>query len=173
MVGEIRDKETARIAVQAALTGHLVLSTLHTNDAAGAVTRLLNVGIEPYLVSASVVGVLGQRLVRKICTNCKEPYDPPINIRRAVERVAGEVETFYQGAGCAKCRNTGFVGRIGIYELLVPGEQLKEKFSADTSLNEIRELAKESGMITLRDDGMGKVKAGITTVEEVFRVTAG
>ncbi len=172
MLGEIRDNETARIAVQAALTGHLVLSTLHTNDAPGAITRLLNVGVEPYLVSASLEGVLGQRLVRKICTNCKHPYDPPANVRRAVERVAGEVESFYEGTGCPKCRNTGFSGRIGIYELLVPTEEMREKFTAETSINEIREMARASGMVSLRDDGMAKVKAGITTVEEVFRVTA-
>jgi len=172
MVGEIRDNETARIAVQAALTGHLVFSTLHTNDAAGAITRLLNVGVEPYLVSASLEGVLAQRLVRKICTTCKQPYDPPINIKRAVERVAGDVETFYQGTGCSKCRNTGFVGRIGIYELLVPNDKMREKFSASTSVNQMRDMALKAGMVSLRADGMEKVKAGITTVEEVFRVTA-
>ncbi len=173
MVGEVRDQETARIAVQAALTGHLVLSTLHTNDAPGAVTRLINIGIEPYLIAASLNGVLAQRLVRKICTNCKEPYDPPANIRMAVERVAGEVETFYRGIGCAKCRKSGFSGRIGIYELFAPDDDLRDKITAAPSLNELRALAKESGMVVLREDGMGKVKAGITTVEEVFRVTAG
>ena len=172
MVGEIRDNETARTAVQAALTGHLVLSTLHTNDAPGAVTRLLNIGIEPYLVSASLVAILAQRLVRKICTNCKESFEPPVNIRRSVERAAGEVETFYRGVGCAKCRKTGFSGRIGIYELLVPDDQMQEKITQAASIRELRALAVQSGMKTLRQDGMGKVKAGITTVEEVFRVTA-
>jgi type IV pilus assembly protein PilB len=172
MLGEIRDNETARIAVQAALTGHLVLSTLHTNDAAGAITRLLNVGVEPYLVSASLMGVLAQRLVRKICTNCKEPYDPPINIRRAVERVAGEVEVFYRGKGCPKCRNTGFMGRIGIYELLVPNEEIRELCTRSASVAQIHDVGRQTGMITLREDGMAKVKAGITTVEEVFRVTS-
>jgi len=172
MVGEIRDSETARIAVQAALTGHLVLSTLHTNDAAGAITRLLNIGVEPYLVSASVEAVLAQRLVRKICTNCKEPYDPPANIRRAVERAAGEVETFYQGAGCKKCRNSGFLGRIGIYELLLPDDAMRDRISTEPSITDLRALAAESGMVSLRHDGMSKVRAGITTVEEVFRATA-
>ena len=171
MVGEIRDEETARIAVQAALTGHLVLSSLHTNDAPGAVTRLLNIGVEPYLVAASVVGILAQRLVRKICTQCKETYDPPANIRRAVTKVAGEAETFYRGAGCTKCRNTGFRGRIGIYELLVPDDQMRDKITASPSIGELQELAKASGMVVLRTDGMDKVKAGVTTVEEVFRVT--
>jgi len=172
MIGEIRDNETARIAVQAALTGHLVLSTLHTNDAPGAVTRLLNIGVESYLVSASLQAVLAQRLVRKICNNCKEPYEPAPNIRRAVERAAGEVETFYRGTGCPKCRNSGFSGRIGIYELLVPDDEIRDKIVATPSIIELRQLAIERGMIQLRDDGMGKVKAGITTVEEVLRVTA-
>ena len=173
MVGEIRDNETGRIAVQAALTGHLVLSTLHTNDAPGAITRLTNVGVEPYLVSAAVMGVLAQRLVRKICTHCKEPYEPPANLRRAVERAAGEVETFYHGLGCPKCRNSGYSGRIGIYELLVPNDALRDKITASPSVNELRAAAIESGMVTLREDGMAKVKAGLTTIEEVFRATAG
>ena len=172
MIGEIRDSETARIAVQAALTGHLVLSTLHTNDAPGAITRLLNIGVESYLVSASLQAVLAQRLVRKICNNCKEPYEPAPNIRRAVERAAGEVETFYRGTGCPKCRNSGFSGRIGIYELLVPDDEIRDKIVATPSIIELRQLAIQRGMIQLRDDGMGKVKAGITTVEEVLRVTA-
>ncbi len=172
MVGEIRDSETARTAVQAALTGHMVLSTLHTNDAPGAITRLLDIGIEPYLVSASLVAVLAQRLVRKVCTNCKEPFEPPVNIRRSVERAVGEVETFYRGVGCPKCRKSGFSGRIGIYELLVPPEQMQDKITQAPNVRKLRTLAAESGMRTLRQDGMGKVKAGITTVEEVLRVTA-
>ena len=172
MVGEIRDNETARIAVQAALTGHLVLSTLHTNDAPGAITRLLNVGVEPYLVSASVMGVLAQRLVRKICTHCKEPYEPPMNLRKAVERAAGEVETFYHGLGCGKCRNSGHSGRIGIYELLSPGDEMRDKITAAPSVTELRAQAIQAGMVTLREDGMTKVKAGITTIEEVIRATA-
>ncbi|KPK85684.1 MAG: ATPase [Phycisphaerae bacterium SM23_33] len=172
MVGEIRDAETARIAVQAALTGHLVLSTLHTNDAPGAITRLLNIGVEPYLVSASVVAVLAQRLVRKICPHCKEPYEPPASIRRAVERLCGEVETFYRGAGCSKCRNSGFSGRMGIFELLVPDDNLRDHITSSPSVNELRELAASAGMVSLRADGLAKVKAGMTAVEEVFRVCA-
>ena len=173
MVGEIRDAETARIAVQAALTGHLVLSTLHTNDAPSAVTRLLNIGVEPYLVAASIEAILAQRLVRKICTHCKEPFEPPLNIRRAVEKAVGEVETFYRGTGCSKCRNTGFSGRIGIYELLVANDAVRDLISAGASINKLRAAARESGMTTLAQDGMTKVRAGLTTVEEVFRVTAG
>jgi type IV pilus assembly protein PilB len=171
MLGEIRDQETGRIAVQAALTGHLVLSTLHTNDAPGAITRLFNVGVEPYLVAASVVAVLAQRLVRKICADCKETYDPTANMRRAVEKMAGEVETFYRGKGCPKCRNSGFRGRIGIYELLIPNDALRDRISAAPSLAELRTLAAEAGMVNLRSDGMTKVKAGITTVEEILRAT--
>ena len=155
--------------------GHVrIVKTAHERwyDAAGAVTRLLNIGIEPYLVSASLVAVLAQRLVRKICTNCKEPFDPPVNVRRSVEWAVGEVETFYHGIGCAKCRKTGFSGRIGIYELLVATEQMQEKITQAPNIRELRALAADSGMRTLRQDGMGKVRAGITTVEEVFRVTA-
>ncbi len=172
MLGEIRDAETSRVAVQAALTGHLVFSTLHTNDAAGAITRLLNIGVEPYLVSASLVGVLAQRLVRKICTNCKEPYELQENTRASMERFAGEVDTFYRGAGCPKCRNTGYSGRIGIYELLVPDDATRDKITAAPSIHELRAMAVQSGMVSLRQDGLAKVKAGITTVEEVFGVTA-
>ena len=158
MVGEIRDSETARIAVQAALTGHLVLSTLHTNDAPSGVTRLLNIGIEPYLVAASVEAILAQRLVRKICTHCKESYEPPINIRRSVEKHAGQVESFYHGVGCPKCRNTGFFGRIGIYELMVMNDEVRDKISANASINELRAIAKANGMVTLHQDGMAKAK---------------
>jgi len=173
MVGEIRDHETAQIAVQAALTGHQVFSTLHTNDAPGAITRLVNIGIEPYLVSAALQGVLAQRLVRKICTHCKEPYEPPANIRRAVERSVGPVDVFYRGLGCKKCRTSGYSGRIGIYELLAPDDAMRDKITAAPNINDLRALAAESGMLNLRQDGMAKVKAGITTVEEVFQATAG
>ncbi|MHC4982546.1 MAG: GspE/PulE family protein [Planctomycetota bacterium] len=172
MVGEIRDEETARVAVQAALTGHLVLSTLHTNDAPGAITRLLNIGVEPYLVSASIVGVLAQRLVRKICTNCKEPYEPPANIRRLVERSAGGMDAFYRGAGCQRCRDSGYSGRIGIFEMLLPTDEMRDKITSSPSINELRAAAVEAGMVRLRDDGLAKVKAGITTVEEVLRAAA-
>ncbi len=172
MIGEVRDAETARIAVQAALTGHVVLSTLHTNNAPDAVARLLDIGVEPYLVAASLEACLAQRLVRKICTHCKEPYDPPENIRRAVEVCVGKFDAIYRGRGCNKCRNTGFSGRIGIHELLVPSESLRKKITASPDITAIRKLAIQGGLIPLRDDGMAKVKAGITTVEEVFRATA-
>ncbi|MGB7158910.1 MAG: GspE/PulE family protein [Tepidisphaeraceae bacterium] len=171
MVGEIRDAETAKLATQAALTGHLVLSTLHTNDAPGAITRLFNLGIEPYLVGATVCGVLAQRLVRKLCQNCREPYDASPNERRQIEKAAGEVSSLYRPKGCSRCRNLGFMGRIGIYELLVPDDTMTERISQGATLNEIREIAKSLGMKTLRVDGVEKVKAGITTLEEVYRAT--
>ncbi|MCC6579206.1 MAG: type II/IV secretion system protein [Phycisphaeraceae bacterium] len=172
MVGEIRDAETARIATQAALTGHLVFSTLHTNDAPGAVTRLFNVGIEPYLVGASLAGVLAQRLVRKLCQNCREAYDPPPNERRQFEKLGGEVDKLYRAKGCPRCRNLGFSGRVGIYELLVPDDRAIDAISRGAPLNEIRDIARELGMKPLRLDGMEKVRAGVTTLEEVYRVTA-
>ncbi len=172
MVGEIRDQETAKLASQAALTGHMVLTTLHTNDAPGAITRLYNLGIEPYLVGASLAGVLAQRLVRKLCQACKESYEPSPNEKRQLERFGGNVDTLFKPKGCARCRNLGFTGRIGIYELLVPDDNMIERISQGAPLNEIRELARGLGMKTLRQDGVDKVKAGITTLEEVYRATA-
>lgn len=172
MVGEIRDSDTAKLAIQAALTGHLVLSTLHTNDAPGAITRLYNIGIDPYLVGATLVGVMAQRLVRKLCQNCKEPYAPGVNEKRQIERIAGNVETLYKSRGCQNCRNLGYSGRIGIYELLVPGDALIDSISQGASLNDLRDIAKKQGMTMLRGDGIEKVKAGITTLEEIYRVTA-
>jgi len=171
MVGEIRDEETARIAVQAALTGHLVITTLHTNDAAAAVTRLQNFGIEPYLVSASVISILAQRLVRRICSHCKETCSPPLHLRRmAGTRIEG-IDAFYRGKGCSKCRNTGYQGRIGIYELLVMTDQVRDAVVHGASLEEMRKVVQEHGMVTLRGDGISKVRAGITTLEEIIRVS--
>jgi type IV pilus assembly protein PilB len=172
MIGEIRDTETAKLATQAALTGHLVLSTLHTNDAVAAVTRLFNLGIEPYLVGATVTGVLAQRLVRKLCQRCREAYEPDAHERRLMDKLAGDVQTLYRPKGCPRCRNLGYTGRIGIYELFVPNDAMFDRISQGASLNELRELARAGGMVTLRTDGVEKVKAGITTLEEVYRVTA-
>jgi len=169
MVGEIRDEDTANIAVQAALTGHLVLSTLHTNDAPGAVTRLLDLGVAPYLVSASLKAVLAQRLVRKICPNCKSEYEPPASIRKVVEASCGQIQKFYRGMGCKKCRNTGYAGRIAIHELFVPTEEAGELIAERAGLKQLRDLALKSGMVPLFADGMEKVKAGIVPVEEVLR----
>jgi len=172
MVGEIRDPETAKIAVQASLTGHLVFSTLHTNDAPSAITRLFNIGIEPYLVGASVVGVMAQRLVRKLCQSCKEAYEPTINERRQLEKTTTEIGALYRAKGCPRCRSLGYAGRIGIYELFVPGDEMIDRISQGAPLNELRDLARNTGMKPLRVDGIEKVKAGITTLEEVYRVTA-
>ncbi len=172
MVGEIRDGETARIATQAALTGHLVLSTLHTNDAPSAITRLFNLGIEPYLVGATLCGVLAQRLVRKLCQTCREPCDPSANEKRLIERLTGGADTLYRAKGCPRCHNRGYAGRIGIYELLIPDDNLVDRISSGASLNEVKTLALKGGMIPLRVDGIEKVKAGLTTLDEVHRVTA-
>jgi len=171
MVGEIRDEATANIAVQAALTGHLVLSTLHTNDAPGAVTRLLDLGVAPYLLSASLIAVLAQRLVRKICPNCKTEYEPPVSIKKVVEKDHGKIENFYRGVGCKKCRNTGYAGRIAIQELFVPNEEIMEMINDRSSLKKLREKGLQNGMISLQSDGIEKVKAGIISIEEVIRTT--
>ena len=171
MVGEVRDEATANIAVQAALTGHLVLSTLHTNDAPGAVIRLVDLKVAPYLVSASLIGVLAQRLVRKICGNCKTEYEPPATMKRAVEKVGGEVGKFHRGVGCKKCRNTGFAGRIAIHELFVPDDEIAEMINDRISTKKLRAKALEKGMVPLQLDGIEKVKAGIVSVEEVLRTT--
>jgi type IV pilus assembly protein PilB len=171
MVGEIRDEATANISMQAALTGHLVLSTLHTNDAPGAVTRLIDLNVAPYLVSASLIGVLAQRLVRKICPNCKTEYEPPVSIRRTVEQLSGEVEKFHRGVGCKKCRNTGYAGRIAIHELFVPDEEIMEMINERVPSKRLRAKALTSGMVPLQLDGIEKVRAGIVAIEEVLRTT--
>ncbi len=171
MIGEVRDNETANIAVQAALTGHLVLSTLHTNDAPAAVTRLVDLGVAPFLIGASLVGVLAQRLVRKICSNCREEYEPAVSIRKMVEKQLNSTSKFYRGVGCKKCRNTGYLGRIAIHELFVPNQEVQELITRNASFKEIREAAIKNGMAPLRLDGLQKAKAGITSVDEVLRVT--
>jgi type IV pilus assembly protein PilB len=171
MVGEIRDNETARIAVQAALTGHLVLSTLHTNDAASSVTRLVNIGIEPYLIAASLNGVLAQRLVRKICSNCKEPYKVPENMRKYLETAGVDAGSLFKGKGCEQCRDSGYQGRVGIYELLIVDEAFRDMINKDSSVSNMRRAFQKTGQTTLFDDGMQKVKQGLTTIAEVLRVT--
>jgi type IV pilus assembly protein PilB len=171
MVGEVRDEETARISVQAALTGHLVLSTLHTNDAPSSITRLINIGVEPYLISASVNAVLAQRLVRRICEHCKEPYEPSDEVKRALARNKIEVEQLYRGKECDHCRNTGYSGRCGIYEVLELDDAIRDLVAASPNVTDLRRYCQEGGMLTLRDDGIRKLRRGITTVEEVLRVT--
>jgi type IV pilus assembly protein PilB len=171
MVGEIRDEATANIAVQAALTGHLVLSTLHTNDAPGAVTRLLDLDVAPYLVSASLIAVLAQRLVRKICPSCKTEYEPSGSIKKIVEKLSGGAVKFCRGVGCRKCRNTGYAGRIAIHELFVPNEEVLDMVNERAGLKKLRARAIKSGMVPLQLDGIEKVKAGIISIEEVLRTT--
>ncbi|MEM1097682.1 MAG: GspE/PulE family protein [Planctomycetota bacterium] len=177
MVGEIRDQETARIATQAALTGHLVLSALHTNDAPSAVTRLFNIGVEPYLVAAAIRGVLAQRLVRKICTHCKEPMELNAQTKRTLQRISEgvrDVGTVYHGVGCSKCRNTGYAGRLGLFELLLPNDEMLDVVSRGGTLQEVRKAALSGdGYTPLRLDGLDKVSAGLTTLEELFRATSG
>ncbi|MEM7626852.1 MAG: ATPase, T2SS/T4P/T4SS family [Planctomycetota bacterium] len=177
MLGEIRDQETARIATQAALTGHMVLSTLHTNDAPSAITRLYNVGVEPYLVAASIRGVQAQRLVRRICKHCKEPVEMTHAIERTLEQLAGPdqapIDTVYHGAGCTKCRDTGYAGRLGIYELMIPDDECLDLVSRGAGLQELRRHVEAGdGYTTLRQDGLDKVRAGLTTLEELFKATA-
>jgi type II secretion system protein E len=171
LVGEIRDLETAQNATQASLTGHLVFSTLHTNDAAGAYMRLCDMGVEPFLVASTVEGVLAQRLVRKLCANCCEPYTPAAGDLPddfPLERLTGKL---WRPGGCEQCRNTGYRGRMGIYELLVTNQKIRDLATHRAASNEIKDAAVEAGMQTLRSDGWDKVLAGTTTVEEVLRVS--
>lgn len=173
MVGEIRDLETAEIAIRAALTGHLVFSTLHTNDAPSAFTRLIDMGIEPFLVASSVEAVMAQRLVRTICSHCKEEQKVERNYLRRIGFPEEEIDTakFYRGAGCEDCRQLGYQGRMGIYELLILNEGLRPLILNRAPASTIAQKAMEYGMRTLRTDGWNKVKAGQTTIEEVLRVT--
>jgi general secretion pathway protein E len=174
MIGEIRDVETAEIAIQASLTGHLVLSTLHTNDSASAVTRLIDMGIEPYLISSSVVAVVAQRLLRVICPECKTPYTldaQTISQLGEDEKVFTMQGQLYKGLGCKHCLDTGYLGRTGISELLVIDDDVKELISKRCGSHRIKEAAIEKGMSTLRTDGLRKALAGETTLEEVYRVT--
>lgn len=172
LVGEIRDLETAEIAIQSALTGHLVFSTLHTNDSASAVTRLIDMGIEAFLVSSSVIAILAQRLVRVICPECKEPYEPGEDALRALGREAAQCRVLYRGRGCPACLSTGYRGRTGIFELMVMSESLRGRIMGTSDAGAIRRAAVEEGMRTLYQDGIRKAVEGVTTVEEVVRVTS-
>ena len=174
LVGEIRDKETAEIAVQAALTGHIVLSTLHTNDAPSSVIRLIDMGIEPFLISSSVIGIIAQRLVRRICPKCKKE----IKITPDVEKILDEYEinsneiTLYKGEGCPYCKDTGYRGRVAIFELMVITENIRDLISKNASTGKLREAAISEGMCQLRGDGIKKVCEGLTTIDEVLRVAS-
>ncbi|MEW6608229.1 MAG: ATPase, T2SS/T4P/T4SS family [bacterium] len=172
LVGEVRDRETSEVAINAALTGHLVFSTLHTNDAPGAITRLLNMGIEPFLITSTVILSLSQRLVRVICPNCKEAYDPsPALLKEiGIHPDEGEKIKLYHGIGCKKCSHTGYKGRIGVFEVMELNDEIRELILARESVHIIKEAAKRSGLITLREATIKKVLAGITTIEELIRV---
>lgn len=174
LVGEIRDLETAENAIQASLTGHLVFSTLHTNDAAGAFTRMSDMGVEPFLVAGTIEGVLAQRLIRRLCTHCKEAYTPSKSDLPADfpwDRMGDQ--PIYRKAGCRECRNVGYTGRMGIYELMVANDEIRQMVLDRVSSWEVRKTAVKYGMRTLRMDAWDKVVAGDTSVDEVLRVTKG
>lgn len=173
LVGEIRDLETAEIAIQSALTGHLVFSTLHTNDSASAVTRLIDMGIEPFLVTSSMLAILAQRLVRVICDSCKEEYDPDEESLQSIGLTHDSLngKKIYRGKGCPDCLNTGYTGRTGIFELMLVNDTIQNLILKTSDSNAIKQKAVEQGMITLRQNGAQKVLEGITTIEEVFRIT--
>lgn len=175
MVGEIRDAETADIAVRAALTGHLVLSTLHTNDAPGAITRLIDMGIETFLVTASVLGVVAQRLVRCICPDCKTTYTPPLGSPEQLFLGAAfnEKLILYKGTGCARCNHTGYKGRIAIHEVLVVSQEIRAAINRGSATDELAKIAASQGMVRIRENGIAKALTGFTTVEEVMRVAFG
>jgi len=169
MVGEIRDLETVEIAIQASLTGHLVFSTLHTNDAAGALTRMVDMGVEPFLIASSLLGVVAQRLVRRICPDCREPYKPEMAVQRDLGLDADQV--LWKGKGCPSCMESGYRGRTGIFELLVMDNEVRRFLTSGSDSVVIKEAAMAKGMTTLFEDGIRKVKEGVTTLSEVMRVT--
>ena len=173
LIGEIRDRETAEIAIQSSLTGHLVFSTLHTNDAASAVTRLIDMGIEPFLVTSSIIAIIAQRLVRVLCPHCKEVYVPDDESlsNLGLNRTALKNHTFYRKNGCNLCMQTGFRGRTAIFEIMIVDDEIKKLVLKTSDANQINELALKRGMITLQKDGIDKVLQGMTTIEEVLRVT--
>ncbi|MBU0580850.1 MAG: GspE/PulE family protein [Candidatus Margulisbacteria bacterium] len=170
LVGEIRDQETAEISFQAALTGHLVFSTLHTNDAASTVTRLIDMGIEPFLVSSSVIGVLAQRLVRRVCGKCRVEYQPDEEVL-GWAGLKNENHKFYKGEGCPDCQNSGYKGRMGLFELMIPGEEMQKLLGKENvTAGDVKQLAEKEGIVTFKEDGIKKALAGDTTLEEVMRV---
>jgi type IV pilus assembly protein PilB len=173
LVGEIRDFETAEIAIKAALTGHLVLSTLHTNDAPSTISRLMNMGIEPFLVATSVNLIQAQRLIRRVCSECKEVHPTPAEALVEIGFTKEEAKSvkIYKGRGCAKCNNTGYKGRVGLYEVMEITDDIRELILIGASALELRKRAIEQGMLTLRQSGLMKIKNGITTIEEVVRET--
>jgi general secretion pathway protein E len=170
MVGEIRDRETAEIAIHAALTGHLVFATLHTNDAAGAATRLIDMGIEPFLIASSAIGILAQRLARKVCDHCKKPYVATPELLKSLGIASGTM-TFYRGEGCPACKDSGYQGRVGLFELMEMTDAVRGLVVAKASSMAIKSAAAQAGFKTMRQEGLIKAAGGTTTVEEVLRVT--
>jgi len=171
LIGEIRDFETADIAIKASLTGQLLFSTLHTNDACGAITRLMDMGVEPFLVASSLVAVAAQRLCRKICENCKEPYEITPAVLKRLNIKTSKDATFYHGKGCSKCSNTGYHGRMGTLEVLLIDDAIRDLIIKGKSSDEIKEYAVANGMKTLRENAFKKALSGLTTIEEVLRIT--
>ncbi|MEI8228394.1 MAG: ATPase, T2SS/T4P/T4SS family, partial [Planctomycetota bacterium] len=173
LVGEIRDVETAEIAVQASLTGHMVFSTLHTNDAPSTITRLRDMGVPPFLITATVEAILAQRLVRRICANCREEIFPAPDVLADLELTTDQLEgkKFYRGKGCDKCNRTGYKGRLGLYEFMIMNDDLRDMIMRNASTEDLREKARSQGMITLRDSGMLGIFSGMTTADEVIRET--
>ncbi|SKA82171.1 type IV pilus assembly protein PilB [Caloramator quimbayensis] len=171
MIGEIRDKETAEIAVRAAITGHLVLSTIHTNDAASSVTRLLDMGIEAFMINSSLIGVIAQRLVRRICPYCKTEYNAEIDEIKAMGLDETKEYKLYKGEGCIYCGQKGYIGRTGIYEILAIDKELRSAINKGLSSDELKDLAIKNGMVTLKNSCIQKVLSGETTFEEYLRVT--
>lgn len=174
MIGETRDQETAQIAIQAALTGHLVLSTLHTNSAPASITRLIDMGLEPFLIASSVVSICAQRLVRKLCVKCKQPYQPSLELLRNIGLTADAARaiTFYQAVGCEECNNTGYKGRMAIFEIMEISPEIAKLTMARSDTTLLRKQAVQDGMILLIEDGVRKIKQGLTTIEEVLSVAA-
>jgi type II secretory ATPase GspE/PulE/Tfp pilus assembly ATPase PilB-like protein len=171
LIGEIRDIETAEVAFHAALTGHLVYSTLHTNSAIATISRLLDLGLKPYVIASALEGIIAQRLVRKICEHGREPVQPTQELRQRLSSLFtdGTLLT-YQGKGCKHCNNSGYRGRLGLYEVLIPDEELKHLMTSNSSIRDITQMAKSKGMRTLLDDARDKVAQGVTTLEEILRV---
>ncbi|MFC2074985.1 GspE/PulE family protein, partial [Bdellovibrionota bacterium] len=171
MVGEIRDTETAEMAVHAALTGHLVFSTLHTNDAPGAIARLINMGVEPFLISSSVDGVLAQRLVRRLCHKCRETFEPPESLLKTLEVKRDEITgPLYEARGCNECGQTGYKGRLAVHELMMVDNGVRDLINKKASAADIRAVAIEEGMLTLKQDAFAKVLTGETSIEELLRI---
>jgi type IV pilus assembly protein PilB len=173
LVGEIRDLETAEIAVQASLTGHMVFSTLHTNDAPSTITRLKDMGVPVFMISATVEAILAQRLVRRVCTKCREEHTPTKEMLEDLELSPADLKgkRFFRGSGCENCNNTGYKGRVGLFELMILNNELRELIMRNASTDDLREAARRGGMVTLRDAGMKACFEGTTTAEEVIRET--